>query len=320
MSFRLANETTPLLDAAIASERGLIAGTLAEAERLHLVLLIAGAVIAVLAFVGLLVLGRGVRLAADEDRRKEGESSTQQLRDANERLRGIDSLRAQFLADVSHQLRTPLTILRGEADVALRGSPDSDALKETLERIQGQARELGDLLEELLAFARYEGESQDLELKDGRLDDIVSAAVQEARILAEPREVAIDTAFADDGCHLDADFRRLKQALVIGLDNAIKHSAPGETIRVVTARETDAVSVSILDNGPGIAPDEEARVFDRFFRGRSEDEMQLSGLGIGLSIAKDIVERHGGGVSLGNRPEGGAVLTARLPLAGRMAS
>lgn len=313
VTFRLANETTPLLEDAIARERTLLGDNLAAAERLTPPLLIAGVVIAVLASAGLFVLGRGVRLTAEADRRKEGEANTQQLRDANERLRSIDNLRAQFLADVSHQLRTPLTILRGEADVALRGSEDRDGLRQTLERIQGQARELGDLLEELLAFARYEGESQDLEFADGRLDDIVAAAAQEAAILAEPREVTIETQPNDVGSHLEADFRRLKQALLIGLDNAVKHSAPGETVRIATARDLNEVVVSILDNGPGVPPDEAAHVFERFFRGRAEDEMQLSGLGIGLSIAKDIVERHGGSIALVNRPEGGAMLTVRLP-------
>ena len=138
-------------------------------------------------------------------------------------------------------------------------------------------------------------------------------------MLAAPREVAIVLELADHGRHISADFRRLKQALIIGLDNAIKHSPPGTTVSINTSVEGEQVRVAIADEGPGIDEADLPRVFERFFRGRDEADSLASGLGIGLAIAKDIVERHGGSISLGNRPQGGAALLILLPAGKRIA-
>jgi signal transduction histidine kinase len=249
----------------------------------------------------------GERLTAAMDAR------TKQLSQANDRLRDIDSRRAQFLADVSHELRTPLTILRGEADVALRGRGDAADQRQSLERIQGQAAELSQLLDDLISFARSDAEPQNLVIAETRLDEVIAAAVQEGETLAEPREVTLHLDLDDAAAHVAADFRRLKQALIIGIDNAVKHSPPGGRIDIVSTRDDSQVQVRILDQGPGLADTDRDRVFERFFRGRDESEAG-QGLGIGLSIARDIVERHDGTITLDNRSEGGAVLTITLPL------
>jgi signal transduction histidine kinase len=244
---------------------------------------------------------------------------TAQLQSANEQLREIDRRRGQFLADVSHELRTPLTILRGEADVALRGASDAAMLRESLERIRGQTSELGQLLEDLIEFARSTAEDQPFVMADTSLDEVVAAAAQEARMLAAPREVTVALAPGDGRRHIDADFRRLKQALIIGFDNAIKHSPPGTTVTVGIANEDRNVRISIADEGPGVDEADLPRVFERFFRGKDQEDGLSSGLGIGLAIAKDIVERHGGTIGLGNRPEGGAILSITLPAGERTA-
>jgi len=255
----------------------------------------------------------GERLTSEVDTR------TGQLRAANEQLREIDRRRGQFLTDVSHELRTPLTILRGEADVALRGKGDAPGLRESLERIQGQAAELGNLLEDLIEFARSATEDQPLALADTKLDEIVAAAAQEATMLAAAREVSVAVELADNGQHIDADFRRLKQALMIGLDNAIKHSPPGTNVTVTTSLADGHAKVMIADQGSGVAEADLPRVFERFFRGRDEADTLASGLGIGLGIAKDIIERHGGSIGLANRSEGGAALSILLPVGDRTA-
>ena len=256
---------------------------------------------------------------AGERLSSEVEARTAQLSSANEQLREVDRRRGQFLADVSHELRTPLTILRGEADVALRGKDDPKLQRQSLERIQGQAAELGQLLEDLIEFARSTAEDQPFVFADTQLDQIIAAAAQEAETLAAPREVTVAVNLADHGRHLDADFRRLKQALIIGLDNAIKHSPPGTTVTIATGIDGDKASISILDEGSGVEAGDLPRVFERFFRGRHEGDSLIEGIGIGLAIAKDIVERHGGSIGLGNRPEGGAVLRILLPIGVRAA-
>jgi signal transduction histidine kinase len=250
----------------------------------------------------------GEKLGAQVDER------TAELRAANARLREIDYKRGQFLADVSHELRTPLTILRGEADVGLRGGDDPALLRQALERIQGVAGELGRLLEDLINYARTEAEDQPYVIADTRLDDVIMAAAQEGETLAAPREVSVLIKLGDQGRHVSADFRRLKQGLLIGLDNAIKYSPPGGQVEINTSLEGDAAVIRIADQGPGVAGADLPHVFERFFRGRGKGEPTSDGVGIGLAIAKDIVDRHSGSISLQNRPEGGAVLTIRLPL------
>jgi signal transduction histidine kinase len=249
----------------------------------------------------------------------EVEARTAELRAANARLREIDHKRGQFLADVSHELRTPLTILRGEADVGLRGRDDPALLRQALERIQGEAADLGKLLEDLINYARTEAEDQPYVIADTRLDDAIVAAAQESETLAAPREVSVVVKLGDKGRHVSADFRRLKQGLLIGLDNAIKHSPPGGEVEISTATEADQVAIRIADQGPGVAEADLPHVFERFFRGRGKGEPMADGVGIGLAIAKEIVDRHSGSISLGNRPEGGAVLTILLPAGGAAA-
>lgn len=240
---------------------------------------------------------------------------TAQLRDANELLRNIDSRRAQFLADVSHELRTPLTILRGEADIALRVKGSADEQQQSLELIQSQAAELGKLLDELIAFARSDAEAQDYAMARLDIARVVTAAVQEGGVLADTREVRVTLGLEDRGSEIDGDFRRLKQALLIGLDNAVKHSPPGGRIEVSTQKIDGSVVIAIADEGPGVAPEDEAHVFERFYRAKSEVDLHNQGLGIGLGIARDIVERHGGTIVLVNRSERpGARLELTLPL------
>lgn len=318
VAFRLANELQPLIDRALAEERNEVAAELQQVQQTQGTILVVAGILALVSLAVLSLLGallyRAVRRSG-ERLEAQIESRTGELRDANARLRAVDTRRTQFLADVSHELRTPLTVLRGEADVALRGQPGIEDLRQSLERIRGQSVDMSSLLDDLIAFARTDAESQQHLPADVRLDEIVAAAAEEARVLAEPREVGVIMAFDDNGAHVDADFRRLKQALMIGLDNAVKHSPPGSRITVTTARTAETAAIGIADQGPGISDEDRPRVFERFYRGHGEGELMSQGLGIGLAIAKDIVERHGGSIRLDNGAAGGAVLTLELPLA-----
>jgi signal transduction histidine kinase len=257
------------------------------------------------------------RMTADSKRLgDEAEARTQELAGARARLRSVDGRQAQILGEVSHELRTPLTVIRGEADVALRGKHSAEDQYEALVRIQGQAQAMGRLLEDLINYARADALGHELVAERISVEEIAAAAVQDCRFLADVREINIDSTFWKQPCWVSGDFGRLKQALVIGLDNAIKHSPPGATICVRTESEAGHVSISITDEGPGIAAEDLPHVFERFFRSRRGGEALNSGLGIGLSIAKDIGEQHAGSVSLENRPNGGARFQIVLPAFG----
>jgi signal transduction histidine kinase len=317
VAFRLSNELQPLIDSELQGEQdeaqALVNTAAAEAKTLALVAAVTGAT----GLFGFLLLGV---LAWRAVRRAEAAAAAETLRrdvlvDAAERrLGGVERRRAQFLADISHELRTPVTILRGEAEVGLRGTPGQDDLRDTLERLQGQATELGELLEDLITYARADSEEQEFRPSVVQLAEVVGTAAGEGASLAEPREITIATLLEDDAALVEADSRRLKRVLLIGIDNAIKHSAPGSTVTLRTRRSGGDAVVEILDQGPGLDDEEKPRVFERFFRGRSEREMHNRGIGIGLAIAREIVELHRGRISLDNRPEGGAILTVALPI------
>lgn len=256
---------------------------------------------------------RSSLIAAQDRLHSEVEARTRELRDANAKLKDVDVRRAQFLADVSHELRTPLTILRGEADVALRGRADAGLLRDALSGVQAQASELSALLDDLLAFARSDAEDQALERAPLLAEDVVMAAVQEGEVLAAPREILIETDIRSGDARIDVDVRRLRQALMIGLDNAVKYSPDRGRVRISTSVEDRRLIIAIADEGAGISEEDRDRVFERFYRGRDSGH-NVKGLGIGLAIAKEIVERHDGQISLGDGPTGGATLTIVLPL------
>ena len=316
VAFRLSNELQPLIDSELLGEQEEVVALEADAQAAQRTVTTAAEIAGAVGLAGLLLIGllawRAVHrseLAAASG----ASASDQAVKEAERRLGALEMRRAQFLADISHELRTPVTILRGEAEVGLRGTPGPDELRDTLERVQAQATELGELLEDLITYARADSEEQEFRPQDVPLAELVAAAAGEGASLGEPREVTITTALEDDGATVEGDIRRLKRVLLIGIDNAVKHSAPGSTVTVRTRRDEGNVVIDVLDEGAGIVEDEKPRVFERFFRGRGERELHNRGIGIGLAIAREIVELHRGRISLDNRPEGGAILTVALP-------
>lgn len=321
VDFRLANELQPLIDDGIREERAEVAEEAGRFAGARTNLLTAAAAAAGLSVMLVLALGallnrrmrNALQSAADAAKSEIAALAGKQTETAR-KLDAMESSQGQFLADVGHQLRTPLTVLRGEADVALRGEPTAESLRVAMQRVRGQAAELALLFDDLIDAARQEAEAQPFVMATVRVEDVAAIAADEGRMLAEPREVTIASDIGDGGAEVDGDFRHLKQALMIGIDNAVKHSPPGAKIGLSTAVERDRAVLRIADEGPGITPQDEPHLFQRFFRGQGETALLNPGFGIGLAIAKQIVERHGGEIALRNRPEGGALFEIALPL------
>jgi signal transduction histidine kinase len=350
IDFRLTNELQPLIDSALSRERAELAGRTRDLDAVRGQAALAGGLLAALMLAVIIAAAAfGIRRFARQLAGRAGWvrsaisgdppdrqpptagnfgpldlalddalgtlSAERERRAAAElQLRDLDTDRSQFLADVGHQLRTPLTVLRGEADVALRGATGEPALRESMERVRAQSVELALLLDDLIDAVRQETDALPMVMSRVALGDLVAAAAGEGRVLAEPREVEIAVDQAPGPIVVPGDFRRLKQALMIGIDNAVKHSPPGGTIRIETAEEAGKAWIRIADEGPGIAEEDLPHLFRRFYRGRHEKELLNSGFGIGLAIAKGIVEQHGGTIALGSRPEGGALFEIGLPL------
>jgi heavy metal sensor kinase len=230
-----------------------------------------------------------------------------------ERIEEGFSLHRQFWEDVAHELKTPLAIMKGEIEVALRtggGLEDSRAvLASNLEEVEG----LINLIERMLTLARLDRGGAPAAAVELDLAALAGRAVEDFRGLAEDKGVQL--AFAGpDPVPVRGDKDRLRGILYILLDNAVKYTPAGGRVGVDVAADGPLARLAVSDTGPGIPEAELAGVFDRFRRAGRPAEGR--GFGLGLSIAKAVAESHGGRIEVRSRPGEGATFTVRLPLAG----
>jgi signal transduction histidine kinase len=236
---------------------------------------------------------------------------------AYEALIGIESDRRRFLAELSHELRTPVTVIRGEAELALRGTTDATDLRAALRRIVDAASEVGSRVQDLLDAARNGSIGYAFHFRRLPLVEVARGTVAQMQAVAAVRGVALEfVAEAADGCaEVDADSERLQQALAIVLDNAVRYSPRGGRVRVELARDGEALVVHVDDEGPGMSDAEIERAFEPHFRGAAGRALDDRGLGIGLGIAQRIVAAHRGSLDLARRAGGGLRVSLALPVA-----
>lgn len=237
---------------------------------------------------------------------------THELEDANGRLKRLDEMRMLFLADIGHELRTPLTVLRGEAEVALRGAKTVAEHRETLEHIVRLTGQMGRLIEDLLFLSRAEVGAIRFEMQPVSLQDVLDVAIAEGRVLAAANGLLLHAVVPRQTCVVRGDPERLVQALLIAIDNAVKYSDDGGTIEIALDCDEPA-TITIRNPGPDVPEADLPFVFNRFYRGRQADRV-TSGSGLGLPIAKWVVDTHGGRVTLASRNRE-TVLTIALPRA-----
>jgi signal transduction histidine kinase len=242
---------------------------------------------------------------------------TRDLQDAVEALQLSETRRRRLIADISHELRTPTTAIRGEAEIALRGGVrDPEIYRQSLTSIVEASAQLGDVIEDLLTLARSDADA--LTIRHGLLDlgDIVDLAVAQARSTAAQRGVTIEVAGPVRPVPVKGDAQRLRQVVGLLLDNAIRYSHPGGSVTVaLEAGGTDETVLTVSDRGIGIEPDEVDVIFERQHRSARARIHRPDGAGLGLAIARDLIERHGGSITA--RPLAiGACFEVRLPSAG----
>jgi two-component system OmpR family sensor kinase len=241
----------------------------------------------------------------------EVEQRTRDLTQANLKLTNIDSRRRQFIADVSHELRTPLTIIRGEAQVTLRlQSPCESDYKETLTAILEQSINLSRLVDDLLLLTRAEMNQLNLEFASTDILPFLKAEVSKWQRRYEMREfeLQIDTTLKNVMVMIDKP--RMQQVVSILLDNATKYSPSVSPVKVEVKAIKSSLIISIRDFGEGISATEIENIFERFVRFSKHSE----GLGLGLPIAKAIVEAHNGQITVESVPSEGTVFSIKLPL------
>lgn len=239
---------------------------------------------------------------------------TAELTEANQRLTDLDRLRVRFLADISHELRTPLTVLRGEAEIALRGQLNQPQnYREALERIFRKGKEMSGMVDDLLFLARAEADAIRFDKQRSCLQEILKTTLHDAHIIAWKHEIVISESLPGDEILIEADPQRLKQALMVLIINAIQHSDNGSRITVDASVSQNSATVRIKDTGHGIPGEDLPYVFERFYRSRNDGKARKhSGNGIGLHIAKWIVEKHLGSLTLASDTNG-TLVTLSLP-------
>lgn len=260
------------------------------------------------------------RITAEElhGRLSPEETSTEldQLRDAfNETLarleRSFGELR-RFTADASHELRTPLTALRSVGEVGLRSARTADEYREVIGTMLEEVDRLTRLAEELLALSRAEAGERRLRLEPVDLAAKAAHVVEQIRVLAEERGQTIEVG-GDGPAIVSGDLLALRQAVLNLVDNAIKYSPEGSRVRVRTGKSDGAAFVEVEDEGPGIAPEHQKRIFERFYRIDSGRSREMGGTGLGLALVKWAAEAHGGRVELSSEPGKGSTFRIVLP-------
>jgi signal transduction histidine kinase len=219
-----------------------------------------------------------------------------------------------FIANASHELRTPLTLMHASAEVLLRHIPPDDTRdRELIGDILGECRHMTGLVEDLLLLSRLDNRRLQFERAPIALPDLFADIQRQVSRVADEREIAL-RAEARDGA-VWADPARLRQVLLILLDNALRHTPKGGSIQLDVVAQARTTSIQIVDTGSGIAPEHLPRLFDRFYRGDPSRTSASGGTGLGLSIAKALVEAQGGQIALDSQLGRGTRVTVTLPTA-----
>ncbi len=235
------------------------------------------------------------------------------LEAANRTLREVDQMKTEFLANISHELRTPLSVILAYTD-SLRSLDLSDEDRlQFLDVIADNGRHLIELVDDLLDLSRLEVTGAALHRSLAHVHDAIRSIWPRARDAARSRRVEIAFRPGDDVPAAELDVRRIRQVFSCLVHNAIKFTEPGGSVEVVTERRGDRVRVEVRDTGAGIPPEQLPRIFETFRQGDGSATRRHGGLGIGLAMARHIVELHGGTIGVESEVGRGSTFHVELP-------
>jgi two-component system phosphate regulon sensor histidine kinase PhoR len=211
------------------------------------------------------------------------------------RERKLSNLKSDFVANVSHELKTPLSLVRMFGELLYSGRVDNEAKRrQYLQIIVHEAERLGSLIENVLDFAKVERGKAAYVFAQADVADVVHRATEACRVRAADEQIELDVAVEHELPPMSLDERAIEVAIINLVDNALKYASEGKRISVTALRSGAGVEFRVRDEGPGIAAEDRKRIFDRFVRGSQAAERRVRGSGIGLALVKHIAEAHGG--------------------------
>jgi PAS domain S-box-containing protein len=225
----------------------------------------------------------------------------------------LDEMKSEFVSTVSHDLRSPLTFVRGYASMLPMVGELNEKQQEYMDKILIGVEQMGNLVEDLLNLGRIEA-GVGLEEKPCHLGALVVEAVDGMRARAAAKGLLLRLQSSDSSPVIMGDVTLLRQAVVNLVDNAIKYTPTGGTISVGLRSSESEAAVSVTDTGIGIAPEDQVRLFEKFFRIRRQETSGVQGTGLGLAIVKSIIERHGGRVRVESALNKGSTFTITVPM------
>jgi two-component system, OmpR family, phosphate regulon sensor histidine kinase PhoR len=235
------------------------------------------------------------------------------LRDITE-LRRTETVRRDFVTNVSHDLRTPIASLKALVDTLLAGAlEDETVARDFLARMEVEVDDLARLVEELLELSRAESRRIELHQIPADADNLIRRVTARLQPHAEPKEITFAVDVPEDLPRGYFDPERIEQVLVNLTHNAVKFSPANSTVELTARQDSGEIEISVTDAGPGIPPDELDRVFERFYK--TEKSRADTGSGLGLAIARHLVQLHGGQIWAESGPMGGATFTFTVPVA-----
>ncbi len=233
------------------------------------------------------------------------------IRDITERER-VEEMRRDFVANTSHELKTPVGAVTLLAEAIESAADDPDQVRHFASRLSAEAGRLGQLTSRIMNLSRLQSADDLTELRDVSVDEVVAAAVESQSLAAQSADITVSRG-GSRRAYVRGDVQVLTEAVGNLVANAIAYSPPGAQVGVGVKLIDGVVSIAVTDRGIGISEDEQRRVFERFYRADQARSRRTGGTGLGLSIVKHAVQRHGGEIELWSRPGRGSTFTMRLP-------
>jgi two-component system sensor histidine kinase SenX3 len=225
----------------------------------------------------------------------------------------IDAVRRDFVANVSHELKTPVGALGLLAEAVLGASDDPEAVRRFAQRIQHESQRLSHLVQELIDLSRLESQDPLKHPRPVSVDDVIAAGVDRSREIATARAIRIEVG-GSRGLKVYGSETQLAMALANLVENAVNYSPDGTRVAVTSRLAGDLVEISVTDQGIGVPENALDRIFERFYRVDPARSRMTGGTGLGLSIVKHVAQNHGGEVRVWSAEDSGSTFTLRLPL------